>query len=207
MMTKPISLLLACVALTAATGCERSPSDPTPGAANEQPKADAAAGAGATRDVNEDKPIPAAHARASASMAGASGSDVTGTVDFRELDDGVVQISIALENLKPNITHGLHIHETGDCSAKDASSAGGHFNPTEDPHGLPPTSPRHAGDLGNVKSDDGGKVLTTKELGSFQIRGANSVVGRSVILHANPDTGGQPSGDAGPRIACGVIES
>jgi len=141
-----------------------------------------------------------------AEMQPKSGSRAIGTVQFRQLESGEVEVKVAMERVDPRTTHGFHIHELGDCSADDASSAGGHFNPDRRLHGLPPESNRHAGDLGNLVSDGNGRILTTRVFDSFQLEGERSVVGRAVILHADADEGSQPSGNAGARIACGVIE-
>src|SRR4029077_18526927 len=89
--------------------------------------------------------------KAVANLSAASGSKVTGTVTFTKTGDDV-QVVADIQNLKPG-KHGLHIHEKGDCSAPDAASAGGHFNPTHQHHGGPTTAERHAGDLGNIEAD------------------------------------------------------
>lgn len=139
-----------------------------------------------------------AHARAV--LAAASGSDVSGTLSFARTDGGV-RITGRIAGLKPGSTH-FHIHENGDCSAPDASSVGGHFNPTHQPHG------HHAGDLPNQTADAHGiatvDVLARDvELGTG---GSTDILGRAVIVHAKPDNyTSQPAGDAGARIACGVI--
>ena len=103
--------------------------------------------------------------------------------------------------------HGLHIHETGDCSAPDAKSAGGHFNPHKMDHGSPDKSPRHAGDFGNITVGDDGKgklELTVEQL--TVLPGDSSVVGKALVLHEKPDdVTTQPSGNSGARIGCGVI--
>ena len=103
--------------------------------------------------------------------------------------------------------HGLHIHELGDCRAPDASSAGGHFNPQGSEHGGPEDAIRHAGDLGNVRSDANGLAQSEITVTGISLgTGGDSIVGRSVIVHAKPDDlTSQPSGNAGPRIACGLI--
>ena len=134
-----------------------------------------------------------------------SGSKVTGKVTFTEQADGV-QIQAEITGLSPG-NHGFHIHEFGDCSATDASSAGAHFNPTHKPHAGPDSPERHVGDMGNVEADTSGKA--TLKYVDHQISLTNdgrSVIGRSVVVHEKPDDlKSQPSGDAGGRIACGVI--
>jgi Cu-Zn family superoxide dismutase len=114
-----------------------------------------------------------------------------------------------LEGLEPGL-HGFHIHEVGDCSAPDASSAGGHFNPDNTPHGTPenPPAQRHVGDLGNLEADAEGKAHYERVDQMLPLRGPNSIVGKSVIVHAQADDlSSQPSGSAGPRLACGVIQA
>lgn len=118
-------------------------------------------------------------------------------------------VRIALSDLEPRGAHGIHVHEVGDCSAADASSAGNHFNPTAQQHGDRNGNERHAGDLGNVQADAAGDVATVIEIPDLSIRGdLNGVIGRSVIVHAEPDDlKGQPAGNSGARIACGVIRA
>jgi Cu-Zn family superoxide dismutase len=134
-----------------------------------------------------------------------SASKVTGTVTFTEQADGV-QIQAEITGLSPG-NHGFHIHEFGDCSATDASSAGAHFNPTHKPHAGPDSPERHVGDMGNVQADASGKA--TLKYVDHQISLSNderSAIGRSVVVHEKPDDlKSQPSGDSGARIACGVI--
>src|SRR5438105_12158268 len=92
--------------------------------------------------------------KAAAQLESKSGSQVTGTVKFTKVGD-VVQVVADVQNLKPG-KHGIHVHEKGDCSAPDASSAGPHFNPAHQHHGGPATDPRHAGDFGNIEADASG---------------------------------------------------
>src|SRR6267143_6891482 len=130
---------------------------------------------------------------------------VSGTVTFTEVADGV-QVLAEITGLTPG-NHGFHVHEFGDCSAADASSAGAHFNPTNNPHAGPDAADRHVGDMGNVEADASGKA--TLEYVDHQISlttDERSVIGRSVIVHAKADDlKTQPAGDSGVRIACGVI--
>lgn len=134
-----------------------------------------------------------------------AGSKVSGTVTFTEVADGV-QVQAEITGLTPG-NHGFHVHEFGDCSAGDASSAGSHFNPTNKPHAGPDDTERHVGDMGNVEADASGKAKL--EYLDHQISltsDQQSVVGRSVVVHAKADDlKTQPSGDSGARIACGVI--
>lgn len=144
--------------------------------------------------------------RAVATLEGRSGSNASGIVTFTELADGSVQIRADLTNVPPGL-HGFHVHETGDCSAPDASSAGGHFNPGNDPHAGPDAARSHAGDLGNVQASSSGRASTEMVTSGLTVApGARSVVGKAVVLHADADDlQSQPSGDAGARIACGVV--
>jgi Cu-Zn family superoxide dismutase len=111
-----------------------------------------------------------------------------------------------LSGLTPGQQHAMHVHERGDCSAPDAMSAGGHYNPKSHPHALPPSAPRHAGDLGNVTSDASGNAHYEITVSNLSVDGAlDPVKDLAVIVHAQPDDGGQPTGNAGGRIGCGVI--
>jgi Cu-Zn family superoxide dismutase len=134
-----------------------------------------------------------------------TGNKVSGTVTFTPGADGV-QVHAELVGLTPG-KHGFHIHEFGDCSAADASSAGGHFNPTNQPHAAPEAPARHEGDMGNVEADASGNAKLDYVDHQISLSNdAKSAIGRAVIVHAKADDlKSQPSGDAGGRIACGVI--
>ena len=104
--------------------------------------------------------------------------------------------------------HGFHVHEKGDCSAPDGTSAGGHFNPASKPHGARDAAARHAGDLGNLKADPYGLARVDFVDATLSLSGADSIVGRAVIIHEKADDfTTQPTGNAGARQACGVIEA
>ena len=157
--------------------------------------------------------LPAADAALSAVATGTAviaptlGNETKGTVVFYEQKDGRVKVVADLEGLKPGQRHAMHVHETGDCSAPDATSAGSHYNPENFPHSLPPHEPRHAGDLGNVTADHNGIAHYEITVDNITIAGArNPIRDRAVIVHALPDDGGQPVGNAGARMGCGVIE-
>lgn len=145
-------------------------------------------------------------ADAVAIMHAKSDSSVSGTVDFTTLTDGSVLVRVKLTGVRPG-PHGIHIHAKGDCSAPDGSSAGGHFNPDAKEHGAPDATSHHAGDLGNVTADDKGIVQTEFINNSITlVPGPHSVIGRAVVVHARADDfESQPTGNSGPRIACGVI--
>jgi superoxide dismutase, Cu-Zn family len=134
----------------------------------------------------------------------ASNSQVMGTITFTKTGDGM-KVVADVTGLTPG-KHGFHIHEFGDCSAPDATSAGGHFNPTNNPHAGHDVEKRHEGDLGNIEADSSGKAhleLTDKLM---TMSGAKSIIGRSVIAHEKEDDlKTQPTGNAGGRVACGVI--
>lgn len=142
-----------------------------------------------------------------ARLKSAEGQFVTGSVAFVP-HRGELQVYVDVTGLSPGL-HGLHVHETGDCSAPDFSSAGGHFAPRNHAHGDPYSGEHHAGDLGNIDANEEGQVsmrLVAPDL-SIEQGAKNSALGRAVIVHADPDDLiTQPSGDAGARIACGVIE-
>lgn len=141
---------------------------------------------------------------ASVELKPTEGNKVTGKVQFIELDKGV-RIVANVEGLTPG-EHGFHIHEFGDCSAPDAASAGGHFNPTKSLHASPMDLPRHIGDLGNINADSNGKASYNRIDFSVALSGTNSIIGKSVIVHEkNDDFVSQPTGNAGARLACGII--
>ena len=142
-----------------------------------------------------------AHSELVATVMQVGDSNVSGSVTFTEAENGV-KIQGSFEGLTPGM-HGFHIHEYGDCTADDGTSAGGHFNPAGNPHGAPSDMERHMGDLGNIEADDNGmaSVDITDETVSL-----DQILGRGVIIHAGQDDfESQPSGAAGNRVACGVI--
>ncbi len=132
------------------------------------------------------------------------GNIVTGTITFTKVDGGV-RVVADLQGLTKG-KHGIHIHECGDCSAADGTSAGGHFNPMGESHGAPMDAMRHEGDMGNIEADDSGKAHLDYIDKSISFDGMASIIGRSVIVHVNEDDlKTQPTGNAGARVACGVI--
>ena len=141
---------------------------------------------------------------ASADLLARSGSAVSGTVGFSETD-GRLRVDAKVSGLTPG-EHGFHIHEVGDCSAPDASSAKGHFNPNAKAHGHHASDEHHGGDMPNLIANAQGEAKYTAELRGLTLSGATGVVGRSVVIHADPDDyKSQPAGNSGKRIACGVI--
>jgi Cu-Zn family superoxide dismutase len=145
--------------------------------------------------------------RASAGLGATAGNKTVGEVTFEQVG-GKVRVTAQVIGLKPNQEHGFHIHEVGDCSSGDGMSAKGHFNPYGKPHG-PQGSEHHAGDMPNLDSDAKGKAKLTADLDIVTLTsGPASIVGRAVIVHADPDDyKTQPAGNSGARLACGVIKA
>jgi len=134
-----------------------------------------------------------------------AGQQATGTVHFSQTGK-TVTVTGTVTGLTPSTQHGFHVHQYGDCSAPDASSAGDHFSPTPEPHAAPTAEKRHAGDLGNIASDANGTATINVRVEGVTLAGENGFIGRGLIVHANPDDlTTQPSGNAGPRVACGAI--
>ena len=135
-----------------------------------------------------------------------SGSKLSGKATLTEVEGGV-KVSLSVEGVAPGGDHGAHVHEKGDCSAPDGASAGGHFNPAGNEHALPTTVKRHLGDLGNltIAKDGKGSLEITIPGANLKAGDPNSFAGKSIIVHAKKDDGGQPTGNAGGRIGCGVI--
>jgi Cu-Zn family superoxide dismutase len=142
---------------------------------------------------------------ATATLEPTRGSAARGSVDFVQKGDKVV-VAASVSGLAPG-AHGFHIHEKGDCSAGDGTSAGGHFNPLGKPHAAPTGPDRHAGDMPMLVADGYGNAKLTAELDVITVGGgATDIVGRSVIVHKDADDfKTQPTGNSGARVACGVI--
>ena len=157
--------------------------------------------------AQQTPPPPAAPAdpnTADVVMKPTQGNTAAGTIHF-ERHEGEMHVEMQLTGL-PAGRHGFHIHENGDCSAPDAASAGGHFNPENKPHGMPGFGQYHQGDLGNLEVGADGTVKTDMHYKFLMMEGPNSIHGKSVVIHAAPDDlKTQPSGNSGARIACGVI--
>jgi Cu-Zn family superoxide dismutase len=142
--------------------------------------------------------------KAIALLSPAKDKTVKGVVTFTQMDKGV-RVYAHLEGLTPG-KHGFHIHEFGDCTAADLTSAGGHFNPTQMSHGAPTDEMRHSGDLGNIVADEKGMAMLEWVDPMMQLSGPSSIIGHAVIVHAKEDDlKTQPTGNAGAREACGVI--
>ncbi len=151
-------------------------------------------------------PKPPLAPRASAHLSARSNTKVSGTVDFKQIGDSV-EVKVFAHRLAPHKHHGFHIHDVGDCNSPDAMSAGGHFNPTEKPHGAQDAD-HHAGDMPALVADSNGVAQASFILKNVTLAaGPMSIIGRSVIVHRDPDDyKTQPTGNSGARIACGVIE-
>lgn len=148
---------------------------------------------------------PADGPKAAASLESTTGNSARGNVSFEQRGD-VVHVSGTITGLKPNGEHGFHVHEKGDCSSGDGMSTGGHYNPAGKPHG-PQSTEHHAGDMPSLRADAYGNANVSFDLKGVSVGGTNAdLVGKGLIVHRDPDDfKTQPTGNAGPRIACGVI--
>ena len=145
--------------------------------------------------------------KATANLQPTKGSTVRGTVNFEQRGDKV-RVVANVSGLRPNGEYGFHIHEAGDCSSGDGMSAKGHFNPQGKPHGHHGSGERHAGDLPSLKSDAGGNANANFDVDIITVNaGPTSIIGRGLIVHVQPDDyKTQPTGNAGARSACAVIQ-
>jgi Cu-Zn family superoxide dismutase len=139
-----------------------------------------------------------------ATLTPSSTSGVTGIVAFSGGGTSV-EVHVLAAGLQPGSIHAFHVHAIGNCASADFLSAGDHFNPTHKPHGAP-DQPHHAGDMPSLLADPAGKIDTRFTLEGVTLGGVDGFVGHAVVLHASADNyDAQPSGNAGARIACGVI--
>lgn len=143
---------------------------------------------------------------ATAKLEPTRGNTAAGTLTFVQWGE-VVKVSGSISGLKPGAEHGFHVHEKGDCSSGDGLSAGGHFNPGGKPHGHHGMGEHHTGDLPSVKADASGVAAIHFESRTIRVgSSANDIVGKGLIVHRDPDDfTTQPTGNAGPRLACAVI--
>lgn len=144
--------------------------------------------------------------RATAVLAPTTGNSAAGTVTFTQMGSTVL-VQGEVRGLKPNALHGFHVHEKGDCSSGDGMSAGGHFNPTGQPHGSHAMAAHHAGDVPSLQADASGVARFSFESAAIAVgSGSSDVVGKGLIVHRDPDDFmTQPTGNSGPRLACAVI--
>lgn len=156
--------------------------------------------------TTHDKPAAAATPKATAKLDPTKGNTANGAVTFTQQGDKV-RMTGSVSGLKPGQQHGFHLHEKGDCSSGDGLSAGGHFNPQGKPHGAPSGSEHHAGDFPALRADSYGNASIDALVDAITVTdGPNSVVGKGLIVHRDADDyQTQPTGNSGPRIACGVV--
>lgn len=147
-----------------------------------------------------------------ATSASGLATSLNGTVQFGyNSTTGLIRVVATICCVEPKATHAIHIHAWGDESSSDGTAAGGHYNPFDAPHALPPTHNRHMGDLGNIQADSSGSLVLDEQFDLVRLIPANvsstaNILGRAVVLHGGVDDGvSQPSGAAGPRIAVGTI--
>lgn len=159
---------------------------------------------GCAQQQEAEQPGRPAVNKAVAVLHPTEGSEVHALVSFTREAEGV-HVVAHVEGLEPG-DHGFHIHEFGDCSAADATSAGGHYNPEDVPHGGPESPQHHVGDLGNITADENGVATLEQVFPFLSLGGQQSIIGRAVIVHADADDlSSQPTGAAGARLACGVV--
>jgi Cu-Zn family superoxide dismutase len=183
-----LTVLLAACSREQPTGAPRQPDETTAAPAEKTTAAEAAP-------------------EAVAQIAPTQGNTVTGSLALAQSPQGV-RITGTVQGLKPNAEFGFHVHEKGDCSAPDGSSAGGHFNPKQAQHGNPTGASHHAGDMPNIKSNAEGvaQVDTTAAGTSLHGDPGMDVMDKAIVVHESPDDyATQPSGNSGKRVACGVI--
>lgn len=200
--------VMTLVCVLALGGCGRKADDETyrPG----QDQEDTSGGNPDTQGQTQPNTDSGTSMTAQATLQGAPGDDFAGTVTVTQEGTGV-RVVAEFSGVDTDGDHAFHVHENGQCDhdaagGKHFTAAGGHFNPAGVEHACPPSTPRHAGDLGNVRITNGsGRLeISTTDL---SLSGNNSVVGKAFILHAkNDDCQTQPTGNAGDRLACGVVE-
>jgi Cu-Zn family superoxide dismutase len=144
---------------------------------------------------------------AKADLQPTKGSRASGTASFTQMGDRV-RVVADVSGLNPGQEHGFHIHEVGDCSSGDGMSTKGHFNPLGKPHAHYSTPERHAGDMPALKADANGHAHLDTMLDVMTVNpGPASIVGRGLIVHTGSDDyKTQPTGNAGARVACAIIQ-
>ncbi|MBA3485672.1 MAG: superoxide dismutase family protein [Lysobacter sp.] len=192
--------LMAGIATLALAACTSMPANESAARASAASPANTPPRAGVLDTVSTVQKV-------SVNLVPASGSLVSGRLTLRPMGDGV-HLTGEIGGLPRNSTHAIHFHEKGDCSAADAGSAGGHFNPANQPHGKIGTGAHHAGDMNNIVADASGVAKVDNHASGAVLGGgaANDAIGRAVVVHAQADDyTSQPAGNAGARVACGVI--
>lgn len=160
----------------------------------------------ATDEAMDSAPVIVDATELIAVLSPTEGNQAAGVVTFKSVDEGKVEVEAKLTGLPPNSKHAIHIHQYGDLTSNDGKSAGDHYNPMDHQHALPDKKNRHAGDFGNLDSDQSGNASFKLIVDNISLAGRlNPIIGRGVVVHAKPDDGSQPSGNAGARIAVGVI--
>ncbi|WP_246043189.1 superoxide dismutase family protein [Fodinibius saliphilus] len=155
-------------------------------------------------EIKENTESATSYTEAVAVVHATSDNEVSGTVTFTQEENGV-RVQAELSGLSEGM-HGFHIHQYGDCRANDGTSAGGHYNPADNKHAGPDAESRHVGDMGNIEADADGNATINYVDSTIELNGADSIIGRGVVLHGGADDlESQPSGAAGPRVGCGVI--
>lgn len=206
--------VIAAAVLLALAACQPAGEDPgqpvdrEPGGTQpeQQPGGEEAAPTADAPPPGQGTGMPAEYAEAE--ILPTEGNNTGGLIKLTRTGDGV-RIQGTVTGLAPG-AHGFHIHETGDCSAPDASSAGGHFEPADDPHGSPedPPEQHHLGDFGNIIAGEDGEAEVDFMDPEIRLSGPDSVIGRAIVIHAGEDDlQSQPSGDAGARVGCGEIRA
>lgn len=180
------------------------PNTPAPALAAEQRGSATEADAASSIPVN----VPPLEflADAEADFKSAPGQELEGEAELEAIPRGVV-VRVDVDR-GPKGTKAVHIHEKGDCSDIPGESMGGHFNPSNMPHGLPSEAKHHLGDLGNIEIDEDGdgKLKVFVPDANLTPGDPMSFLGRAVVIHMGKDVGVQPSGGAGKPMACAVIE-
>jgi len=202
------ALLLILPAALALAACQPQGTDD----AATPPVAPAASPAADAQAPDPAAPAPAGPVQAtsaSATLVATEGSEVAGRLEFTSVDGGI-RVTGEVTGLPAGGEHGFHVHEHGDCSAPDTTSTGGHFNPADSAHGRVGEGEHHAGDSDNITANDEGVATVDSLLQGATLGdgGGSDIVGKGVIVHADPDDyTTQPTGNAGARLACGVIQA
>lgn len=210
MKTLTLALLIPVAICTTACGSSGELSAaPAPAAADATDQTRAAGAAPARANAPASGATPELQTTAQVSLTAATGSSAKGDLTLTA-EGYAVLIRGEITGLTPGEEHGFHVHEVGQCSLPDFTSAGAHLNPTSDAHGGPESDAKHLGDLPNAKADENGRATIDVTVDGATLvdkdGGPNQLVGRALVVHAMPDDfKTQPSGGSGARIACGVI--